>query len=361
MKICFLSYNLTDGGAQRVASVLCNDLVKRHEVLLIVKERCAKEYTISEGVKVITMDEDPGFKASRVKDFAAIGLLHRILKQERPDVVLGFLGFAEAAFLGTRGIRSLKYIATIQNSPWSKPEQKLRRWTRDMAAMLSPACMVQNHEQATYFPQWMQKKLFIMHNPVDPVYICADDHTYRPVRKLVTLGRLHDQKNQEMMIQAFAEIADAVDPAVCLEIYGDGAQKEKLQNLICELHMEERIHLLPFHKNPIEVYQKADAFILSSNFEGMPNALLEAMAVGLPCVSTDCRTGPKDIIRDGENGFLVPMNAPSQMAEKMKFLIDHPEDAERMGRAARKDVLASYTIDVVARDLEADLERICRG
>lgn len=360
MRICFLCYNLTDGGAQRVASVLCNDLVNRHEVILVVKERCTKEYAIDPRVKIITMDDDSKFRRAKTKDFAAVPLLRRIYRTERPQYVMAFLGFAEASRLAAVGLRGIHFIATIQNSPWSKPEQKFRRMTRDWAALSAEACMVQNHEQATYFPKWAQKKLFIVHNPVDPMYINCQEHCYRPVRKLVSLGRLHDQKNQEMMIDAFALAAEHMDSQVQLEIYGDGEKKEKLLKQIAELHMEERIHILPFHSKPLEVYQAADGFILSSNYEGMPNALLEAMAVGLPCISTDCKTGPKDIIRDGENGFLVPMNDRKMMAEKMCWLASHPEAAEQMGRAARKDVLDTYVLEAVARDLENDFRRIGR-
>ena len=359
MKICFLSYNLTNGGAQRVASVLCNDLVNRHEVLVIVKERTEKEYAVDPRVKVVSMDEESEkFRNARHKDLAAISVLRKIYKREKPDYVMAFLGCSEASHIAALGIKGLHYIATIQNSPWSKPESRFRRLTRDISAVTSEACMVQNHEQATYFPQWAQKKLFIVRNPVDPMYINCQEHEYRPLRKMVSLGRLHDQKNQEMMIEAFALAADDMDPQVQLEIYGDGPKKEKLHRMLEEKGLTDRIHIYPFHSKPLELYQSADAFILSSNYEGMPNALLEAMTVGLPCITTDCKTGPKDIIRDGENGFLVPMNQPEIMAEKIRYLASHPEDGERMGRAAREDVLASYVLETVSRNLEQDLMRI---
>ena len=354
MKIAFLCYNLSDGGAQRVVSVLSNAMTGRHEILVILKERCENEYVLNPEVSVRVLDEDPRFFAARKKDIAAVSAIRRILKAEKPDFLMGFLGFLEAGYLACRGL-STRYLMTIRNSPWSKPENRIKRMTRDLTVMLSDACMVQNQEQATYFPKWVQKKCFAISNPVDPAYAACGDHAYGPVRRIITLGRLHAQKNHEMMLDAFASVQGEIPQDVMLEIYGNGDKKPALEHRIRELSLDGRVKILPFQAKPLSIYQAADLFLLSSDFEGMPNALLEAMTVGLPCISTDCRTGPKDMIRDGENGFLVPVGDTEAMARRLLQLIRDPAEAERLGKAARKTVLDYWTQDRITEQLEQKL------
>lgn len=151
--------------------------------------------------------------------------------------------------------------------------------------------------------------------------------------KVVAVGRLAAQKNFLSLIRAFRMVADR-HPDWTLEIYGDGSEREMLQNAISELGLEKSVSLCG---KTTEVRQKmleTSCFVLSSRYEGMPLVMLEAMSCGLPVVSYDCPCGPKDIITDGVDGFLVPAGDERMLAERICRLIENPELRAGMGASA---------------------------
>ena len=150
-----------------------------------------------------------------------------------------------------------------------------------------------------------------------------------------------------MLIKAFAKACET-NANITLDIYGKGedAYVNELQKLIDELGMTGRICLCGRTDNMHKVLMESDAFIMSSNYEGMPNALAEAMAVGLVCISTDCKTGPRDLIKDGENGFLTAVGDVDAMAEKIKTVINLDEyEIKKIGTDAR-----TFVTDLCGRE-----------
>jgi glycosyltransferase involved in cell wall biosynthesis len=152
---------------------------------------------------------------------------------------------------------------------------------------------------------------------------------------IVSVGRLTAQKNQALLIRAFARIAGRTKEK--LRLYGAGELREELQALIESLGLSERVRLMGLSGNVAGDVRNARMFVLSSDYEGLPNALLEAMAMGLPCVSTDCQGGgPAMVIENGVNGLLTPIGDEEALAAAMLRLLQNPEEAEAMGRAAKK-------------------------
>lgn len=136
------------------------------------------------------------------------------------------------------------------------------------------------------------------------------------------------------MINAFAKIAGQF-PEYILEIYGDGDLKEILQEQIEELGLHKRIELKGTTSHILEKVYTASLFVLTSDYEGMPNALMEAMAIGVPCISTDCKPGgARDLIKNGENGWIVPRNDIEVLAERMTSVLSCPEQSDRMAKNA---------------------------
>ena len=128
-----------------------------------------------------------------------------------------------------------------------------------------------------------------------------------------------------MLIRAFTDAVRSTEyESVTLEIYGDGELEMKLKKLVRKLGMEGRISIPGRTKAPPEKYAASDAFVLSSDFEGQPNALMEAMFAGLPCISTDCPDGPSDLIEDGVSGLLVPVGDQDAMRDALVFMMTHP-------------------------------------
>jgi glycosyltransferase involved in cell wall biosynthesis len=154
-------------------------------------------------------------------------------------------------------------------------------------------------------------------------------------RDIVTVGKLRAQKNQALLIRAFSRIAGEIGDNLLL--YGAGELENELRGLIESLHLAERVKLMGLSTDVANDIKDAKCFVMSSDYEGLPNALLEAMALGLPCVSTDCEGGgPAMMIKNGVNGLLVPMRDEKALADAMLYMLRNPEEAERMGRAARK-------------------------
>ena len=211
------------------------------------------------------------------------------------------------------------------------------------------AVVFQTKRSTTYFEKIKLKNAVVIPNPV----AVACERAEEKAGKIVTMGRLAPQKNQKMLIEAFAEVHKS-HPYAELHIFGEGDLREGLQAQITELGLNEcvflRGNLLDVHK------QIADAavFALPSDYEGLSNALLEAMLMGLPCVSTDC-AGSDEYIENGKNGLLVHTGQKDEMISALCRLLSDREEAQDFGNAARARVL-DLQKDVILEKWYAVLE-----
>lgn len=162
---------------------------------------------------------------------------------------------------------------------------------------------------------------------------------------VIAVGRLVDQKNYPPLIRAFRKVVD-LHPDWILEIYGEGCLRNSLQSLIDELHLQNNVFLKGNVNDISQRLLNSSIHVMSSQMEGFPLVLLESMPLGLPVVSFDCEFGPSDIIMDGDNGFLVPLNDERKLAERICQLIENPELRKQMGQRAR-EVSKKYTMEYV--------------
>lgn len=337
-KVVFAIHSLKGGGAERVVSVWSGRLAELgFDVTLLLIAREENEYPVTDKVKIVTVADSLGdyLKLSKPKRLL---VRRKLLKSIAPDTVISFLPDCQVTMMLAGFGLKYKRIETVRNNPWkafagnSKPlyNAVFRR---------SDAVIVQTDEQSTFFDEKTRKKCITVSNPLAKEFLEADCEYREDVKKLVAAGRLNSQKNYPMMIKAFASAAKETDTV--LEIYGTGSDgyAEKLNALISECGCEDKIKLMGKTADMRSVLLSADGFIMTSNFEGMPNALAEAMSVGLPVISTDCKTGPKDMIRNGENGFLVPAGDQDAVTEAIKKVISMSrEEREKMGKAAQADI-----------------------
>ena len=152
---------------------------------------------------------------------------------------------------------------------------------------------------------------------------------------IVAAGRLIEQKNYPMLIASMKRVTERHPDAV-LKIYGSGGLEEELENRIKDNNLQNNVFLMGRSDRLKEELSKADIYVLSSDFEGMPNALMEAMAAGLPCISTDCPTGPKDIIESHKTGLLVPVGDEAAMSDAICYMYENKDKACEMGIRARE-------------------------
>lgn len=315
MKILFYINTICRGGAERVVCNLATQFSEHgYECILATSFRNGWEYSIGEKVKRITLFESQLNCGFLRRNISLVRKLKKILKSEKPDVVLSFM--AEPNFrtlIAARGLK-VKTIVSVRNDPNREYPNFIFRFLAKHLYKKADGVVFQTEEAKKWFPKLIQKKSKIIFNQVDEVFYNTIYNGKR--HDIVTTGRLTTQKNHKMLIRAFAAIADKISDN--LIIYGEGELRGELEAIIAELHMEKRVFLPGSVKNVADTIKSAKLFVLSSDYEGMPNALMEAMALGIPCISTDCPCGgPRMLFGDELKDLLIPTGNQDVLGEKM--------------------------------------------
>ena len=216
-------------------------------------------------------------------------------------------------------------------------------------------CVFQTEDAKKWFPEKLQRKSTVIWNAVNEDFYKI---LRSPVKGLVvSCGRLQPQKNQKMLISAIKQVYEN-NPNVRLNIYGSGNLESELTSYINELGMKNVITLKGQTSNVAEVLKKADIFVMSSDYEGMPNALMEAMASGVPCISTDCPCGgPKMLITDREEGILVNTNDEIGLAKAIEELLSNDNLKEYLSIQAKNKAI-SFRSDAIFNQWVSYIERL---
>lgn len=368
MKIIFASDQLQNGGTEREVAVFASTLAKLgHEVHIFCVKDLTSDYAIDQSVHVHHFA-----LVSRV-NIPKIRVLFRWrnavpkLRCLHADIILSAnlsFKYYPVLWLGTL-FSGTKLLLAVRNNLEEKYTKKRDKRMWRCAAHTADAIWIQTEAQRRFFPDQMQEKIFEVPNILDPRFLEIPERERTEIRRIITVGRFHSQKNQKLLIEAFARMLEKTgNRDATLTIYGqsmpwEGPIENELKVLIQTNHLEERI-FMPGRMQEIEkCYEQADAFLLGSDYEGLPNALMEAMAAGLPCISTDCLTGPSALIKSGENGLLVPVGDVEAMSQAVEYFVRHPQQAAEMGKAARKRMKTWESREELAGKLLENLRRIC--
>ena len=352
MKITFVTSTLTSGGAERVISLLANNFAERgYEVEMIALTSISPDYyPLNPKVKFIHAD-----KVSKGGLLGELWWFRQHIKKEQPEVVIAFMEavyeFVLLALLGTK----VPVISSERKDPATLgPLRKILRW---MLLPTAAAHVVQTHHIKKYYSKLIQKKTHVIYNPVnekvfETSYDNDDDNENSGLRikeerlnRIISVGRLYPQKNQKMMIEAFAKIAPKF-PEWSLVIYGEGPERDFLESLVSSLfakthqqavkiQVSSRISLPGRCETVIEEVAKSKVFCLSSDYEGMSNAMIEALCVGTPVISTRV-SGTDELIRNGENGLLVDIGDTDGLAKVFEKLLSNQELREQIGKEGQK-------------------------
>ena len=338
IKLLFYINAIHDGGAERVISNLASAFSTHgYQVILVTSFRGDWEYTVDSNVKRLSL-EDMEIKQSFFKrNVSRILKLRSICREEKPDLVISFMGEPNfRALLATKGL-SIKNIISIRADPNREYDGLVRRFLGQYLLPTADGCVFQTEEAKKWFPVQLQKKSKIIFNPVKEEFYQVRHHPI--LGRIVSCGRLEKVKNFTMLIDAFAGLAEKYQ-VLQLMIYGEGSLRENLQEQIKKAGMEGRVLLMGATDDVPKALSEASIFVLSSITEGMPNALMEAMAVGVPCISTDCPCGgPRMLIDSGENGILAKNNDMAALAEALERLLDNPAEAAVLGARAKERAL----------------------
>ena len=356
MKIALVAYLHGNGGAERQITMLANALSSYgHEVYFVITGANNICYPISESVKCVDVTQCEG------KPF---GIIRRYFAQRRalysimPEITIHY-NFQSAYFavVMPQKVRG-KIIYSERGDPYDDEYSGLLGLIRQHAIKRINGFVFQTEGARDFFDENIRMRSTVIHNPLS---ISPDKREPSIVRdkRIVSVGRLHPQKNQRLLIEAFAKIA-AEFADYSLEIYGDGPLKEDLERLINDKGLKTQVHLLKARKDIFSAIKNAAMFVLSSDYEGMPNALMEAMALGMPCISTDCRPGgARALIESGVNGIIVPCGDSMDLAEKMSFLIKNSETANKYGEKATH-IAETHTPEAIFKQWEKFIETISK-
>lgn len=338
MKIAMLIGALSKGGAERVLVNLADYLVTEgHSVTMVTTYQKEVEYSLNPKVKRIISDiTQEETTNNRLENFhRRFRKLRNIWKTEKPDIVLSFIGKNNMMNILTTAFLPTAAVVAVRGEP---NEEYYNKGLRIMAKTLfafSDGVVLQTKASAEFFGKRIRRKVSILRNPINPAFFKPRYEGERE-NTIVAVGRLDANKNQELLIRAFAELAKTnIDYS--LVIYGEGENRKKLEQLIVQLDMEDRILLPGNVENVVEAIYKTRVFVLPSNTEGMPNTLIEAMILGLTVIATDCPCGgPAELIEHGVNGLLTPVGDIDKMRENLQFVINNLQKANSMGQEATK-------------------------
>lgn len=356
----FVIPTLAFGGAERVVSVLSSALAdQKQEVGILKYYSLENEYLIeNNNVELFELTQNCREGYEKLSYAAKVLKVRQIIKKYKPDYVIPFMfSVALCTACATIGVNTI-VAQSIRINPALGPSSKFLRLIRDSLVYRSKISFVQNNEQKNYFHEKYRGKIKVIYNPITLSLFNVKHISSSNNFVICTMGRLEKQKNFPLLIDAFSS---AFKNTNCiLKIYGEGTEQYSLLEKIQKMGMQEQVLLMGRTNDVAKAYSEADMFILSSDFEGMPNALMEAMACGIPCVSTDCPTGPSSLINNGINGYLVPVNDKDLLADAMMKIYSSDDKGVEMGERGRHTIIDKCTPQNIAKQIISAFESIGR-
>lgn len=300
------------GGCERVIQhLMVYALKERYECKLILIDNKPIHYDIPSECEILTVGQKSD--NSLIDKVMRYLQVRRLVKEYQPDIVLSMpeeIGIYVICSLFGTGI---PVVVSERNNPWVMPYKKITRFLRMCVYPFADGYIFQTKHAASFFSKKIQDKGIVLPNPLDLTRL---PEPYKGIKDkiVVGVGRLEEQKNFKLLIDAFS-VFYLKNNDYRLVIYGEGKLREELI-AYAKTKLPDAVFSFPgCVSNLPEHIARASMFVLSSNFEGMPNALIEAMALGIPSIATDCPSGgPAELIENKVNGYLVPMNDIKQLA-----------------------------------------------
>lgn len=336
--IAMLIGSLTKGGSERVMVNLADYFVEKgYQVTLVTQNRGENEYLLNPKVKRVFSDiAGNEVSSSRIVNFQRrFCKLRGIWKEEKPDVILSFIGKNNMMAILTSRLLDIPVAVSVRGDPNEEYYNSFMRLGAKKLFAMADSVILQTKRCYDFFPHKVQKKAVILRNPMNKDFF-RERYKGEREKTIVAVGRVDDNKNHEMLIRAFAPIADEF-PEYRVIIYGEGECREKLIRLAEELKLADRISLPGSINNVADAIYKTRVFVLTSDTEGSPNTLIEAMIMGLTVIATDCPCGgPADLISDWENGILTPVRDTNKLQENLQKLLNNLQRADKLGIEATK-------------------------
>ncbi len=338
--IAFYIGSLHKGGAERVFVNLAEFFLEEgYRVTMVTQYKYPdkEEYSLPEEIKRVLSDLAPEeINNSRVINFfRRVNKLHQIWKSEKPDLALSCIGKNNFMTIVTTMRTKTRPVVSVVGEAREEYPNRLMRLLADFLFPFASGIILQTERSKYFFNKRIQRTAVILPNSLNPDFIKPRYEGERD-RRIVSVGRLDANKNHEMMIRAFAAMKDKY-PEYTLTIYGEGELRTYLENLAEELGVSGKVFLPGVIPDVAAQIEKASLFLMTSYSEGVSNALIEALATGLPVISTDVPSGGTvELMTDGVNGLIIPTGDQTALEQAMDCVLSDVSYAERLGREAAK-------------------------
>lgn len=326
-KILLICNSFTDGGSERVSSLLVNELKnKDYDVYAMNLVNAKNTYYINPEIKIFKFISSKNKIINYIKK---INYFRKTINRINPDVIINITDSFGWPFIN---FKKYYVISSLRNDP-----TKFKKRTQKLILKkfrLSKKIVFQTNDGMKLYDENIQKKGVVISNPLSKMDYHNDMSFTNDI--IVTSCRLNKQKNLYCAIDAFEKIHKKY-PSYKYYIYGQGEEKENILKYICEKNLQDSVLLMGYSSNVQKEIHNARVFVLSSNYEGISNSMLEALAMGIPCVCTDCPVGgAKMFIQDGVNGFLTKVGDCEDLYDKIDILLSNVELCKKISENSRK-------------------------
>jgi GalNAc-alpha-(1->4)-GalNAc-alpha-(1->3)-diNAcBac-PP-undecaprenol alpha-1,4-N-acetyl-D-galactosaminyltransferase len=336
-----ISATLSHGGSERVISTLSGEFLKYFDnVEIILYYSNPIWYKVDPRVKITIIDEHILNKGVLTK----AKWLRNYINNDKPEIVISFLApFNMFTLISLMGL-SIPVIVADRNDPRFVPVTPYLRFLRNILYHFASGIVVQTKSNKSYFSNLIQEKCKVIFNPIFLNIDAGSALVSTKKKKIASVGRLTKQKNQVMLINAFGKLHEKY-PEYNLVIYGEGPMREELTKYIKSVGLEKFIELPGAKQDVCNYILDSELFVMTSNYEGMPNALIEAMCLGLPVISTKV-SGATDLIKNRENGLLIEIGSEKELEQGMLEVLSNTNFAHTLGQNA-VEVIDQLNLDVI--------------
>ncbi len=358
-RILFITNSISFGGAAKMLCFVAESLADRGHIVTIVNLRAthgpnAYERTVKYNVELIALDEVPIGKNKnlyRIKEIA---------EDRNVDVIIGFVSYPNLYATMVGKLAGIPSIISERGDPSRNKKRGLKRKIFSFIINSADGGVFQTDYAKVYYKNKLKKKGVVIPNPI---FINGDVPCVKNEERektIVSVGRLaNPQKRLDVMLNAF-EIFTRSHPEYVLKLYGKGPDEEKVRQWCVDLNIQDKVQFLGLTTQPMRDIAHDGMFLITSDYEGVSNSLLEAMAVGLPCVSTDHTPGgARFLIQDHKNGLLAPIGDDEAIAKAMCEFADDLELSSKCGENAR-DVIKRFEPNRIIDMWEDYIDTICK-
>ena len=360
-RVLFVTSSLGFGGAEKMLTYVAGQLAERGHVCGIINLNLVPEYVnaqrqnVNDKIKIYEIG-----KTLKKKNRTIIKTIVKVAKEFKAGILVGFLGYPNMYAKIAGSILGIPSIMSERGDPFRTENLSLKNKISNFIINKSKGGVFQTDGAKAFYGKGLQKRGIVIPNPIFVKGQIPNIQFEDREKTVVSVGRFdNEQKRYDVMLKAF-KLFNKEHPEYKLRLYGEGPAEKDIKKWIEELELSNSVELMGLTKNSMQDMVRCGMFLITSDYEGISNSLLEAMAVGLPCVSTDHTPGgARLLIEHGQNGLLAPIGDFEKLAECMCAFAEDEILARNCGEKA-KEVLIRFSPEKIIDQWEEYILRLCK-